>query len=273
MNPTALRSHAPYLIAVSTIQDITPHLRRVTFTAPELQHYPTNAAAAHIKLFLPLAGQEWPDLPTLTENGPRWAADARRPIVRTYSVRAVRPERAEIDIEFAIHPHSGPAVNFARHAKAGDKIGISNPGGPKPMLPECDFYCLAGDPAALPALAALLENLPTHSAGHAFIRVDSASDVIRLKTPAGFALSWIIGGTEKTSELITQFFSLILPSRETYYWLAGEDRLVVELRRYLRRERQCDRHHFYAVPYWREGFNEEGYHHKRHEIMDNLDMP
>lgn len=58
MNPTALRLHAPYLIAVSTIQDITPHLRRVTFTAPELHHSPTNAAAAHIKLFLPLAGQD-----------------------------------------------------------------------------------------------------------------------------------------------------------------------------------------------------------------------
>lgn len=58
-------------------------------------------------LFLPLADKERPDLPTLTENGPRWAADARRPIVRTYYVRAVRPERAEIDIEFAIHPHFG----------------------------------------------------------------------------------------------------------------------------------------------------------------------
>ncbi len=56
-----------------------------------------------------------------------------------------------------------------------DKIGISNSGGPKPMLLECDFYYLAGDSAALLALAALLENLPTYSAGHAFIRDDSAN--------------------------------------------------------------------------------------------------
>ena len=90
---------------------------------------------------MPLAGQTQPDLPTLTENGPRWAADAVRPIVRTYSIRAVRPEQAEVDIEFAIHDHRGPAVDFARRAKAGDKIGISNPGGPKPMLPAADFYC------------------------------------------------------------------------------------------------------------------------------------
>ena len=67
------------------------------------------------------------------------------------------------------------------------------------MLPEADFYCLAGDPSSLPALAALLEGLPARSEGHAFIRVDTAADVIDLKKPAGFELSWIIGGTEKTA--------------------------------------------------------------------------
>lgn len=271
MNTDAPRSRAPYLIEVAAVRDITPHLRRITFSAPDLRYYPAQAAAAHIKIFLPLAGQRQPNLPTLTANGPVWAADAVRPIIRTYSVRAVRPELAEIDIEFAIHDHSGPAVNFARQAKAGDKIGISNPGGPKPMLPPADFYCLAGDPSSLPALAALLEQLPASGEGHAFIRVDTAADVISLKKPAGVELNWIIGGTEKTPELITQFCALPLPQAATQFWLAGEDRLVVELRRYLRRDRQCDRNQLYAVPYWREGLNEEGYHNKRHEIMDNID--
>ncbi|WP_431221998.1 siderophore-interacting protein [Serratia sp. L9] len=265
------RSRAPYLIEVTRLRDITPHLRCITFSAPDLSYYPAEAAAAHIKVFLPREGQSQPNLPTLGENGPIWDADAVRPIVRTYSIRAVRPHRAEIDIEFALHDHSGPAVNFARQAKPGDKIGISNPGGPKPMLPEADFYCLAGDPSSLPAIAALLENLPARSEGHAFIRVDTPADVIDLQKPAGFELSWIIGGTVKTAELMTQFCSLPLPQSGTHFWVAGEDRLVVELRRYLRRELQCDRNQLYAVPYWREGLNEEGYHQKRHEIMDNID--
>lgn len=265
------RSRAPYLIEVARLRDITPHLRRITFSAPDLRFYPAEAAAAHIKVFLPLVGQTQPDLPTLTEKGPVWAADAVRPLIRTYSIRAVRPQQGEIDIEFALHDHSGPAVNFARQAKPGDKIGISNPGGPKPMLPAADFYCLAGDPSSLPAIAALLENLPAHSEGHAFIRVDTPADVIDLQKPAGVELSWIIGGTEKTADLITQFCALPLPQSGTQYWLAGEDRLVVELRRYLLRERQCERNQLYAVPYWREGLNEEGYHQKRHDIMDNID--
>lgn len=265
------RTRAPYLIEVASLRDITPHLRRITFHAADLRYYPANAAAAHIKVFLPRAGQAQPDLPKLTENGPVWAADAVRPIVRTYSIRAIRPQQGEIDIEFALHDHSGPAVNFARQAKPGDKIGISNPGGPKPMLPAAEFYCLAGDPSSLPAIAALLENLPADSEGQVFIRVDTPADVIDLQKPAGIELSWIIGGTEKTTDLITQFCAQPQPPSGTHFWLAGEDRLVVELRRYLRREQQCDRNQLYAVPYWREGLNEESYHNKRHEIMDNID--
>ncbi|OKB66920.1 NADPH-dependent ferric siderophore reductase [Serratia marcescens] len=271
MTTEAPRSRAPYLVAVSAVQDITPHLRRITFTAPDLRYYPANAAAAHIKVLLPIEGQTQPDLPTLTENGPLWAPGAVRPIIRTYSIRAVRPELAEVDIEFAIHDHRGPAVDFARQAKTGDQIGIGYPGGPNPMLPAADFYCLAGDLSSLPALAALLENLPPHSAGRAFVRVDSAADMIDLKKPAEVELHWVIGGTEKTGELIARFRAQSLPQGETQFWLAGEDRLVVELRRYLRRERQCDRNRLYAVPYWREGLNEEGYHDKRHEILDNID--
>ncbi|MFC0227295.1 siderophore-interacting protein [Serratia aquatilis] len=271
MTTKAPRNRAPYLIEVAKLCDITPHLRRITFSAPDLHDYPSESAAAHIKVFLPREGQAQPDLPTLSENGPVWPADAVHPLIRTYSIRAVRPELGEIDIEFALHDHSGPAVDFARKAKPGDKIGISNPGGPKPMLPSADFYCLAGDPSSLPAIAALLENLPPHHKGHAFIRVDTPADVLDLQRPIGFELSWVIGSTAKTAELIAQFCSLALPENGTYFWLAGEDRLVVELRRYLRRERQCERNQLYAVPYWREGENEEGYHNKRHEIMDNID--
>ena len=40
MTTEAPRSRAPYLIAVSAVQDITPHLRRITFTAPDLRPTP-----------------------------------------------------------------------------------------------------------------------------------------------------------------------------------------------------------------------------------------
>jgi NADPH-dependent ferric siderophore reductase len=267
----AYRPVPPRLVQVKKVVDTSPHLRRITFHSPTLQNYPSDCAGAHLKIFLPLASQTQPELPVLGEKGPIWPAAERRPIVRTYSVRAVRPDLCELDIEFAIHDHRGPAVDFARNAKVGDWLGITNPGGPETMLPAAAYSYLVGDPSSLPAIAALLETLPANAEGHAIIRVDSPQDVLNLIKPAGLELSWVIGGTEKTDDVITQFCALNLLMEASTFWLAGEDSMVVKLRRYLRRERGCERQQLYAVPYWREGLNEEDYHHKRHEVMDNID--
>ncbi|CFR26071.1 siderophore-interacting protein [Yersinia frederiksenii] len=265
------RPTPPRLVQVKRTVDLSPHLRRITFESPTLQNYPPECGGAHLKVFLPLAGQIQPELPVLGEKGPVWPAAEVRPIVRTYSVRAIRPELGEIDIEFALHDHSGPAVNFARNAKPGDWLGITNPGGPETLLPPAAYSYLVGDPSSLPAIAALLETLPADAEGHAIIRVDTPQDVLDLSKPAGVELSWVIGGTEKTKDVINQFCALNLPMEEATFWIAGEDSLVVQLRRYLRREKGCERQQLYAIPYWREGLNEEDYHHKRHEVMDNID--
>lgn len=195
------RPTPPRLVQVKKVVDTSPHLRRVTFYSPTLHNYPTDCAGAHLKVFLPLAHQTQPELPVLGEKGPQWPAAEVRPIVRTYSVRAIRAELCEIDIEFALHDHSGPAVNFARNAKSGDWIGITNPGGPETMLPAAEYSYLVGDPSSLPAIAALLETLPANAQGHAIIRVDTPQDVLNLVKPAGFELSWVIGGTEKPMKL------------------------------------------------------------------------
>ncbi|PWC12830.1 siderophore-interacting protein [Brenneria roseae subsp. americana] len=270
---TGKRSHHLTLIQVKHIHDISPRLRCITFHGDALRHYPADRHGAHIKLFIPQQGQQIPTLPTFGERGPVWPEGEIRPIVRTYTIRAVRQEEAELDIVFAMHDHAGPAVSFARQAKTGDYIGITSPGGPHPMLPPAAAYYLAGDPSALPAIAALLENLPDDAQGHAVIRVDSSADILDLVKPDRITLHWVVGGTEATDEAINRFRAL--PHQENaeraFYWLAGEDQLVVQLRRYVRRECGCERNQLYAVPYWREGLNEEAYHRKRHDIMDNPD--
>lgn len=268
---SSYRPAPPRLVQVKSIVDTSPHLRRITFQSPTLQDYPPHCAGAHLKIFLPLAGQQQPVLPVLGEKGPVWPAAEIRPIVRTYSVRAIRPQLSEIDIEFALHDHSGPAVNFARNAKVGDWLGITNPGGPAPMLPAAKYSYLVGDPSSLPAIAALLETMPTDAKGHAIIRVETQQDMLDLIKPVGVELSWVIGGTKKTTDVVTQFYTLDVSLEEATFWLAGEDAMVVQLRRYLRREKVCERQQLYAIPYWREGLNEEGYHQQRHAVMDDID--
>ncbi|KOY60835.1 FAD-binding protein [Photorhabdus heterorhabditis] len=262
------RPAPPRLVQVKNIFDVTPNMRRITFESECLDSYPTECEGGLLKIFLPLPGQTKPILPTLSPDGPVWPADEFRPITRAYSVRALRTEQKEIDIEFALHHGGGPAVEFAYRAKIGDWIGITNPGGPDPLLPTVSHYYMAGDPSALPAIAALLETINNPDAtGQVIIRVESELDIQDLKKPEGISIHWAVGNVKVTNDIVSEFKSWSLPTEDVTFWLAGEDKLVKELRRYVRREKGYERHQLCAIPYWRYGFNEDGYHDLRDEVM------
>lgn len=263
------RPAPPRLIQVKSFTDVTPHLRRITFTADSLDTYPADCEGAHLKLFIAKDAPNPPALPVLSDKGPVWPEDKPRPVARTYTVRAVRPERKEIDIEFAMHDDAGPAVDFARNAKPGDYIGITNPGGPDPLLPVAKYYYMAADLTALPAVSALLEKMPAEAQGNVVIRIDHTDDQQMLNKPAGINLHWITGGTEKTAEITALFKSWpVADVTECTFWIAGEDAMVRDLRRYVRRELNGEHSQMYAIPYWRFGYDEEGYHRQRHDVMD-----
>ncbi|KAA9001302.1 siderophore-interacting protein [Affinibrenneria salicis] len=269
---TTYRPAPPRLVQVKAIRDITPGLRRITFSGENLHDYPPDCESWHLKILLPHAGQLKPDLPTLTPQGPQWREGETPPFIRTYSVRAFRPAQRELDIEFAIHDgDGGPALSFARRAQPGDWIGISNPGGPDPMLPTASYYFMAGDPTSLPAIAALLEKMTPDAQGKAVIRVDKECDIQPLNKPAGIEIVWLCGDISLTDRLTAIFTSWPLPETDATFWIAGEDQMIKTLRRYLRRDKAVDRQRVYAIPYWRRGYNEERYHDLRHEIMDSQD--
>ena len=266
------RPAPPQLIQVKSITDISPSIRCITFTGERLANYPHNCEGGHLKIFLAPDLISKPALPVLTEKGRSWPENEPRPFVRTYSVRAIRPENNEIDIEFAMHGGAnGPAYLFARDAKPGNWIGITNPGGPEPLLPIRQHYFMAGDSSSLPAIAALLEKMPTQAQGKVVLRLDNQEDIRELTKPEGIEVIWICGDISKTAELISTFKSWKIPSSDAAFWIAGEDQIIRDLRRYIRREKEFGRDDIYAIPYWRHGYDEEGYHHQRHEVMDNPD--
>ncbi|MEC5342587.1 siderophore-interacting protein [Brenneria populi] len=269
---TPYRPAPPQLVQVKAIRDITPGLRRITFSGENLHSYPPDCEGWHLKILLPRAGQLKPAIPTLTPQGPQWREGDVPPAIRTYSVRAIRPAQRELDIEFAMHGEAGgPALTFARQARPGDWVGISNPGGPSPMLPEAAHYFMAGDPTSLPAIAALLEKMSPDARGKVIIRVDREADVQDLEKPAGVEIVWLWGDISLTEKMVAIFASWELPVQDATFWIGGEDRLIKSLRRYIRREKGVDRQRIYAIPYWRHGYDEESYHDLRHEVMDSQD--
>ncbi|WP_291405334.1 siderophore-interacting protein [Devosia sp.] len=199
----------PYRIfnaALARFEDITPHLRRLTFTGPEIRDMATWAPDQRIKIFFPTGDGRTPDMPD-TED---WYATyksvpvADRVPMRTYTIRNLRADSSELDVEFVLHGENGPASRWATHAKPGDKVQISAPnrraaqiGGGYEWKPPADprHVLLMADETAIPALAGILEELaarPTPPPCEVFAEVADRADALALPTWPGLTINWLI---------------------------------------------------------------------------------
>lgn len=259
----------PRSLQVRRARLITPHMRRITLAGEDMAGFPAGSGGAHIKIFLPLPGQDRPVLPKLGPKGPVWPPPDQRPITRTYTVRRHDAAAGELDIDFVLHDDAGPASSWAARAEPGDFIGVVGPGGPDRAVMDAGWHLLAGDLSALPAIAATLESLPASARGHAFIEVPDSRDEQPIETRTGIAIHWVHG--KDGSALEDAVRSAPWPDGTISATIAGESGAVVAIRDYLRRERGVDRNAIYAVPYWKASLSEEGYHDERHRIMDSME--
>lgn len=267
----------PRLLEVIRTEQVSPSLQRITLGGTALHGFPCNKKGAHIKVFLPRAHQTQPQLPQLTAQGIQWPEANECPITRTYSVRDYRVEQNELDVDFVLHGEHSPASGWALTAKVGDFLGIAGPGGPDPLLSPADWHLLAGDMTALPAISALLEDLPASAQGFAFIETDHAEDQHALINHSQIVMCWVVRAISKEGELskeiLLEAIKRVAPPLGTTSisaFIAGENSAVVSIRDYLREVYGLKKSHLYAVPYWRRGQDEEAYHKQRHEIMDQV---
>ncbi|ENY70415.1 siderophore-interacting protein [Aeromonas diversa] len=259
----------PRLLTVTRITELSPGLRRLTLSSPDLADYPFTCGGAHIKIMLPRPGQSEIVLPTPTPQGPRWEDPATRPIIRTFTLRAFRREQLELDIDFALHGELGPASHFALHAVPGDRLAISGPGGPTPMLQEADNYYMAGDLTALPAICAMAEVMSPQAKGEILLLVPHRDEIQEIPLPSGVTQTWFVGEPDQTAPLVEHFIRLPIAPEASYFWFGGEEGLVLPLRQHIRRTLDVDRRRVYAVPYWRHGKSEDAYHQDRHAAMES----
>ncbi|WP_051512466.1 siderophore-interacting protein [Skermanella stibiiresistens] len=271
---TAPRRTPPRLLQVLSATRVTPRMLRVTLGGADMAGFPEGSDGSHIKVFLPLAGQDRPVLPTLGPKGPVWPPRDQRPITRTYTVRRHHAGRGELEIDFVLHDDAGPASSWAAAAKPGNFIGLAGPAGPDRVIRDADWHVMAGDMSALPAIAAALESLPAAARGHAFIEVPDAGERQRIDTASQVTIHWLHrdeAGNDRADLLEQAVRAMPWPDGTLSATIAGESGAVVAIRDYLRRERGLDRNAIYAVPYWKASLTEEGYHEERHRIMDTMD--
>src|SRR4051812_39014199 len=117
--------------------------------------------------------------------------------MRTYTVRDVRREPVEVDIDFALHGDLGPASRWAGRAVPGDRVTVLAPvvpdnGGVDFEPPAgTDWVLLCADETALPAVAGILEWLPAGTVVKAWVSVGDPGDRVSLPTKCDAEVTWL----------------------------------------------------------------------------------
>ncbi|MEU5674234.1 siderophore-interacting protein [Micromonospora sp. NPDC047762] len=287
-----------FAVTVRAVRRLSPSFTRVTFTGANLDRFADNGYDQRIKLALPLPGQDRATLPDGADWYATWRAlpeHLRNPI-RTYTVRAVRPHLAEVDVDLVLHGDSGPATRWARRASVGDEIALVGPdagfdgnhGGVEFRQSTGGTVLLAGDETAVPAISSICERLPLDARGIVVLEVPDAADVLPLLAPPGVEVRWLARGADGYGSrlvpaVVAAAGELLAPGASTaaqpvpdvdvdteilwevpeqvapaplYAWLAGEAGVIRNLRRHLVAERGLDRRAVAFMGYWRLGHSD-----------------
>ncbi|WP_035699386.1 siderophore-interacting protein, partial [Glycomyces tenuis] len=119
--------------AVKALRRLSPSFLRVTFASDELRYFADNGYDQRFKLIFPAPACGFEKFP----DGDRWYSEMRalpdeeQCRVRTYTVRAVRPETGEVDVDMVVHEpeagHESPAVRWALAAEVGSELVLLGP--------------------------------------------------------------------------------------------------------------------------------------------------
>ncbi|MFD1661874.1 siderophore-interacting protein [Streptomyces caeni] len=271
-----------FSLQVVRTRRLGPSLVRVTFTGDDLRAFRSDGHDQSLSLFLPQPGQSEPAVPV--HLGDRWwrgwreLPDDVRAVMRSYTLRALRRDPAEIDIDFVLHgvqpgatAPAGPASHWASRAATGDRVVVLGPAVADNRAirfrppGDTDLVVLWADTTAVPAACAILERLPADTRVRVWLEVGHAGDIQDPVTEADAGITWLVrgeaphgaGGTPASPAPAALRAARLPEARAPYVWIAGEAGQVKEVRRHFVGERGIDRRRVTFVGYWRRGLSEE----------------
>ncbi|HYJ51358.1 MAG TPA: siderophore-interacting protein [Microbacterium sp.] len=288
-----------FRVPVTAITDLTPSFRRFTFGGPDLADYGDPGFDQRIKVVFPTDSIGLEAMPTGDDWYTEWreTPESERPPFRTYTTRAVRRDVCEVDIDMVAHDVLGPASAWISRAVVGDEVLILAPTTAHSGVSYgIDFVppartenlLLAGDETAAPAIAVILEQLPTEARGVVVLELPHRDDVAYLPQHPGFEYRVSSRGAGQRHEHLvtaveeaagrlapagrgseveeidvdndilwevprTAKGGAALKSAPLYSWLAGEAGAIKAMRRRLVATHGVDRRAVAFMGYWRLG--------------------
>ncbi|MFF8938810.1 siderophore-interacting protein [Streptomyces paradoxus] len=222
-----------YTATVEAVSLIAPRMARITLGGPGMSAFHCDEPTQWVKLFVtdPLDG---------------------RPAGRAYTVRHHSPAGPRIDIDVVLHGN-GPAARWAETARPGEEVSFGGPKGSFHPAPDTDFYLLAGDESAQPAVLTIAESLPPGMRGAVYLEVEGPKAEIPVTLPAGLDLVWVHrdAGRAKGEALRDAVLKAAVPPERVAAWAAGESGAVRDIRRHFTEALGLDRRRAYAKGYWK----------------------
>ncbi|HMR48997.1 MAG TPA: siderophore-interacting protein [Arachnia sp.] len=260
VHPLTLRE-----VEVVRVKDLTPAMRRITLGGAQMRGFTSTNGFGRpafdspgfdddISLYFPYPGQSEPVLP-VQEEAKLTYPKAPRPLSRDYTVRRWDPVAGELDVDVVKHG-VGTGTTWAYRAQPGDRAYFSGPSSSKSFPTDVDWFLVAGDDTALPAISRLLDELPEDGRAQVFVEVAEDDHRPQLRELPGVEVTWLVrhGAEAGTVTLLVDAVKHAdWWEGRPFAWVAGERTAVRDLRRHLVEDRGVPKQDIEFTGYWRRG--------------------
>ena len=260
-------------------EQLTSHMVRVVLGGSGFDTFtPSEFTDSYVKLVFVADDVDVAALPQpLTLDSFADLPPAKKPVVRTITVRRADPAAREIAVDIAVHGDHGAAGPWAATAQPGQPMYLMGPSGAYAPDPAADWHLLAGDETALPAISVALESLPANAIGRVFVEIAEPEDEIPLTAPDGVQINWLYRGgrADLVGEDRAGDNAPLVDAVKTFLWLPGQVQVFIHgeaqavmhnLRPYIRKERGVDAKWASISGYWRRGRTEETFRQWKKEL-------
>ncbi|MFB8247237.1 siderophore-interacting protein [Streptomyces sp. NPDC055952] len=224
---------ARHTATVKAVSLIAPRMARITLSGPGMAAFRCDQPTQWVKLFVtdPLDG---------------------RSVGRAYTVRHHSPTEPRIDVDVVLHGN-GPAARWAEAARPGQEVSFGGPKGSFRPVPETDYYLLAGDESAQPAVLTIVESLPSGWRGAVYLEVEGPEAEVEVDQAAGLDIVWVHrdAGRAKGEALRDAVLKASVPATGVAAWAAGESGAIRTIRRHFTETLGLNRDRAYAKGYWK----------------------
>lgn len=239
-------------VRVAGIGTPAPGVLRVRIAGEPLTDYRPDRPAEAFRLLLPPPGADRVDFPHAGPDGlPQWHPDQQRPSLRGFTVRSV-PEPGMI--EFDVLLRSEPT--WPMQVRIGQLLGVAGMRHGYAARAGTTRHLLIGDRSALPAVSAVVENLPAGSRCDVVLGVDDPAERDLLPTGDQVRVRWVPAG-EAGSASVDALAGLSaadpVVAEHSHGYVVGEVHQVAAVHRYLTGQLGLPTEHVQPIVYWERG--------------------